>query len=60
MSPQAVSAPRPSVTLLRAAPLNRPLPRLGSGVNLFEAPAQASGNSKIKMQVQGSYISVRV
>ena len=48
------------VTPLKAAPIVRPLPRLGKGLNLFAPPASAAGNSRLQVEVQGAHISIRV
>lgn len=57
--PSVSSVSGPRITLLLARQTNHALPRLGSGLNLYGAPAQAAGNSKLRMSVQGSHISIR-
>lgn len=54
-----VSSSPAGMALLRAAFTPRALPRLGEGLNLFDAPPQAAGNSRLKLDTQGANISVR-
>jgi len=58
MATSAIAQGKPIAPLM-AFPTRRTLPNLGSGMNLFDQSAQAAGNLKLRLEVQGSYISIK-
>ena len=54
---QRVGAVNPFDAMLKAK-FSKPLPRLGSGVNLFNAQPLAAGNSKMQASIEGANIHI--
>jgi len=54
---QITPTPHVPVTPLKTSG-NVRLPNLGSGQGLFEKPVEASGNTELRMTVQGKYINL--
>ncbi|MBI5813998.1 MAG: hypothetical protein HZB29_00115 [Nitrospinae bacterium] len=47
------------LALLRAYPMKRWLPKLGSGLNMFEAPMQAAGNMKLRVKANVPHFAAK-
>lgn len=55
---QMIGLGNSSMTLLRAKPMTRALPNLGSGIKMFDPQPSAVGNSKLQFHARGENIKI--
>ncbi len=57
---QTIGFGNSNMALLRAKPMARALPNLGSGIHMFDPQPNAVGNSKLQFHARGENIRITV